>query len=310
MNPIIVTLAAATASILFGASVTATRSIIHVIDPLTLAIARYALGALLLLPFMLLGRMKPPALKDILAVAGLGTVFFGCFPWLFNAGLQYIPSTRAGIWLATMPFLTFLLSAVLRYEAITLIKIAGLVLAGIGVALTLLQGGGPLQGVDEAWKGDLLYLATACCGAFYFVMSRPVLRRWPAQNVTGFAMASGSIFLMVVGGVGAGHVPADYLALLSALSPAHLAIVLFLGSCGGAIAYFLWGWALRHATPTRVAIFLSLNPVTAALCGAWFLQEALSVQMAFGLAFVISGIFIVNRPTPQTPVAGLQEKRA
>jgi drug/metabolite transporter (DMT)-like permease len=46
-------LAAAFASVFFGASVTATRFVVAELDPLTLAFLRYLIGALCLLPFIL-----------------------------------------------------------------------------------------------------------------------------------------------------------------------------------------------------------------------------------------------------------------
>ena len=40
--------------------------------------------------------------------------------------------------------------------------------------------------------------------------------------------------------------------------------ILFIGVSSG-VGYYLWLFALRHATPTRVTVFLALSPLTAAL---------------------------------------------
>ena len=42
--------------------------------------------------------------------------------------------------------------------------------------------------------------------------------------------------------------------------------VLFIGVSSG-VGYHCWLWPLGHATPTRVTVFLSLGPITAALPG-------------------------------------------
>jgi drug/metabolite transporter (DMT)-like permease len=57
--------------------------------------------------------------------------------------------------------------------------------------------------------------------------------------------------------------------------PGWLAVA-FIGLSSG-IGYWLWLWALTNATPTRVMVFLSLRPITAALLGLLLLGEMLSL---------------------------------
>lgn len=73
-------LAAAFASVFFGASVTATRFVVANMDPLVLALLRYLLGALCLLPFVAAGPRSPLSQRDLLGAALLGVIFFGLFP--------------------------------------------------------------------------------------------------------------------------------------------------------------------------------------------------------------------------------------
>jgi drug/metabolite transporter (DMT)-like permease len=73
------------------------------------------------------------------------------------------------------------------------------------------------------------------------------------------------------------------------------AAVIFIGISSG-IGYTLWLWALRHASPTRVTVFLSLSPVTAALLGAILLAEPLRWMLLAGLVCVVAGIWLAFRP--------------
>lgn len=57
----------------------------------------------------------------------------------------------------------------------------------------------------------------------------------------------------------------------------------------------LWLWALKHASPTRVTVFLSLSPVTAALLGAALLGEDLTPGVMAGLAGVAGGLWLATR---------------
>jgi ectoine hydroxylase-related dioxygenase (phytanoyl-CoA dioxygenase family) len=51
------------------------------------------------------------------------------------------------------------------------------------------------------------------------------------------------------------------------IAPGGWLAVLFLGSLGGALGFGLWGYALRRSTPSKVAVFLALNPITAIALG-------------------------------------------
>lgn len=286
--------AAASASIFFGASVTATRYVVADIDPLLLAFLRYLIATVCLLPFILVMRRPRITAQDLVQIAILGIVFFGVFPWSFSAGLQYIPASRGAIWLATMPFLTFALALVMRYETFTAVKAWGIALATLGVIFAL---GPRLQGSsgDQIWLGDLLLFGTACCGAVYFVLSRGVLRRQPALWVTWLSMVCGATFLALL-------TWASGKAQLPRLDAAGWAAVVFLGTFGAAIGFYLWVWALQRLTPTRTAVFLTLNPLVATSTAALLLDEEITAAFLVGLLLVLAGIILANlRPRVHTP---------
>ena len=278
--------AAALASIVAGASTVATRFIAQDIDPLLLSFFRFAIASLCLAPVVLLLVRERPSGGDLLIVAGLGILSFSLLPWFFSAGLQFIPAARGALWLATIPFLTFLLAAVLRYEPVTGMKLAGLTLATAGVVLALRPA--PIGAdMDQAWRGDLFLIAGAFCGASYTALSRPVLKRVPAILVTCFAMISGTVFLGVLSS-------ATGVLAVPVLSGHKWLVIVFLGTVGGALMFFLWTWAVRNSTPTRTAVFLTLNPMTATLLGAVLLEEPITVPFLIGLALVLSGIIVAN----------------
>jgi drug/metabolite transporter (DMT)-like permease len=79
-------LAAALAAISAGASVVATRFVVDEIDPVDVAFLRYAVAAPCMAPFLLTkARNASLGGRDICAIAALGGLFFGLFPWAFSA---------------------------------------------------------------------------------------------------------------------------------------------------------------------------------------------------------------------------------
>jgi drug/metabolite transporter (DMT)-like permease len=86
------------------------------------------------------------------------------------------------------------------------------------------------------------------------------------------------------------------------LSTAGWLAVGFIGLFGAAISYMLWLWALRHTTPTLVAVSLPMNPLMALVLGAVLLGEPVTTSMIVGFVLVIIGIAITNWRQKRTAV--------
>jgi drug/metabolite transporter (DMT)-like permease len=277
--------AACLSSCIGGASVVATRAVVGMLDPATLAALRFGIGAICLtLLVTLLGR-RWPTRADMLPILGLGLLFFAAFPFLFNLSLFHTTAARGSLALSTLPFLTMLVSAALRSERITPAKLAGVVAAFIGVLIALGEG----VAMDRNLRtGDLLMIATALCGALYNVLSRPYLARWPALSYTTAGMVAGAA--------------ASLLWAFTAGSPERIldlpawawSTVAFLGIAGAALTFFLWSYALEHTTATVVATTVTLNPLVAILLGHTLLGEPLPGRLALGLLAIVAGLLLVG----------------
>lgn len=286
MNEIWGVLAAVASSALGGTSVAATRYVVGACDPLVLGAFRFGIGFILLLPIALLRGDQPPPVGDWLGVAGLGLLFFGLFPVLFNASLLFTTSARGALALSTLPLLTMIAGALLRVEPLSSRKTIGVLLATCGVAIALVSD--LATAPAGAWRGDLLMVGAALCMALYNVWSRPFIRRSGAIPFTLMGMAAGSCALIALSLARGGFAPVMHFG-----TPQWLAIG-YLGLFGSAITFFLWAFALAHTTPTRVAISVTVNPVMASIVGAMLLAEPIRWNLAVGLATVFAGIWIAT----------------
>lgn len=78
---------------------------------------------------------------------------------------------------------------------------------------------------------------------------------------------------------------------------------LYLGAFGAALTFYLWAFALERTTPTRVAISVTVNPITASLVGAWLLDEPLRWNLAAGIVAVFAEIWIATTTGRREPAA-------
>lgn len=288
MNPVLPILAAATNGLLIGAAMVASRFALEQVGPTSLALLRYSVGALCLLPALLLIRRMRFERRDLLPVALLGIVQFGILVALLNWGLQRMPSARAALIFATFPLLTMLLAAALGLERLTLAKTAGVLLTVVGVALAL---GDKVLGasVEAGWWGEAAVFASALCGAICSVLYRPYVRKYPTLQVSWFAMVASVAFLALLA------TSENFFDRWPRFDLPVWAAVLFVGLASAA-AYFLWLWALAHTSPTRVTVFVSISPPTAALLGWALLGEPLSPLFLAALACLAGGLWLAHRP--------------
>jgi drug/metabolite transporter (DMT)-like permease len=287
-----VPLAAAGTGVQVGAALVATRFVVGEAGPASIALLRYSIGFLCLLPFVLAARRGARiAPRDLVPIGVLGIVQFGGVVALLNFGLQYIPAGRAALIFASFPLQAMLLAAALRQEPLTLPKTLGVALtvAGVGFAL----GEKSLQGSTDphAWMGELAVLGSAFCGAICSVLYRPYLRRYPTLPISAFSMLVSVGFLAVLA---AGE---GFFAAAPRFTWQGWGAVAFIGVSSG-VFYYLWLWALERGTATKVSAFLSLSPITAAALGGVVLGERVSVHLAIGLACVVAGLWLAHLRSP------------
>ncbi|MBX9649323.1 MAG: DMT family transporter, partial [Xanthobacteraceae bacterium] len=198
-------------------------------------------------------------------------------------------------------------AAALGVEHLTLRKTAGVLIASSGVAVALLSS--LASAPSGAWRGDALMVGAAFCMALYSVWSKPFVARSGPIPFTTMGMSAGALFLITVAAVRGSFEPVAAFA-----TPQWLAVI-YLGLFGSALTFYLWAFALSRTTPTRVAISVTVNPITAALVGAALLDEPITWNLVVGLIAVALGIWIAttvsrrirtaNQPvvTPSTPSA-------
>jgi drug/metabolite transporter (DMT)-like permease len=280
--------AAAFTGVQVGAAIVASRYVVAEVPPLTLALLRYAIGLACLLPFavsaLLRGRPQQTIrsmVPDLLPMALLGVVQFAAVIALLNYGLQHLGAAQAALIFSLFPLLTLLLSAALGHDRITSALLGGVLLSITGVALALAPKLG--AGHVDHWWGELAVLASAVLGATCSVLYRPYLRRHATLPVSAWAMAASVVALAILA------LAEGWPARLPALSTQAWGVASFIGLSSG-VGYFLWLYALKHVSPARVTVFLALNPITAAVLGAWLLGEPLAAPVLGAIALIACGL--------------------
>jgi drug/metabolite transporter (DMT)-like permease len=280
------------AAALLGASVVAVRVAVRDIPPTTLAVARFGMGALVLLGAIAIVR---PALLhvdfrsfrfDVL----LGAIIFSLFPLSFNAGLQFTQATRGALMLATLPIWSMLLARWFLGERLGPRRTVGVLLTLFGVLIVVGERGLNLETDGRALLGDALILLTAFLGALYGVFAKRAFKIQHPLTVVSYAMLSGTLVLLPIA------LWEGIIEEFGQVDSSLALIVLFLGIPGGAIAFGMWTVALAQLSPTQVAVYINLNPIVAAALGVLLLSERATPVFLLSFVAVIAGVLLVNWP--------------
>jgi drug/metabolite transporter (DMT)-like permease len=116
---------------------------------------------------------------------------------------------------------------------------------------------------------------------------------------TAMSMGVGAICLILVSWWRGSFEP------VASFGPPQWIAAAYLGAFGAALTFYLWAFALERTTPTRVAISVTVNPITASLLGAVLLNEPLRWNLAAGIVAVFAGIWIATTAGRRTREASV-----
>jgi|GEM_PF-25171 len=277
------TLAAIAVALLLWASAFAgIRAGLVAYGPGELALLRFGTASLSLAIFAAISRMRLPAARDIPVIVGAGILGISIYHVSLNFGEMTVSAGAAALLISASPVFTALMSMVLLKERLSRWGWAGVLVSFAGVALITFGEGGHLA----FEPGTLLILLAAVTTSAYFIVSKPMLKKYSAIEFTSYAIWAGTVPMLVFAPGLVGQV-AD--APLSAT----LAGV-YIGLFPGAIAYVLWASALSKMPASLLATFLYFQPVNATVIAWFWLGEVPGILSLVGGAIALAGVGIVN----------------
>lgn len=279
--------------LLFASNLIIGRASTALVEPWTLAFWRWALAALILLPFTARGIAGGWA---SLRAAGREIFILGILGMFICGGLVYVSlhlttATNATLLYTSSTLVIVVVDAAYFRQPLTPVRIAGLIVGFLGVATIVLQGE-PLRLItlDLNW-GDLGIAICAISWAIYSVMLKSErLRRLPTWPLFAAIAVVGAFTLappMLYEAVAMDAFPRDAAAWRSIVALAILPSVL---------AYGLFQIGVREVGPSVTGVFFYLIPVYGVLLATLLLGESFHVYHAVGLVLVVAGVVLATDP--------------
>ena len=261
------------------------------IAPHALALGRWAVAAVILLPWMGRGLLRQRDVlrrewPHLLVLGFLG--MYVCGAWVYVAG-RTTSSTNIALIFAATPMAIAAASSWLLHEKLSRAQWAGVVLALAGLLFVIAKGDPARLLAVQFVAGDAWIVAAAISWTLYSVL----LKRWPS------ALGPGERLVAIIGGGLLVLVPTTVAeALLTPVPPfgwGATGLVLLAAVVPGVLSYGAYSYLQRELGASRTAMMLYLAPVYGALLAWLLLGEVPGWYHLVGAAMILPSIWLASR---------------
>jgi drug/metabolite transporter (DMT)-like permease len=259
--------------------------------PLSFAGLRYALAAMILLPFGIRAMRAAHATTPISGlllgrVAVYGLLFVAVAQGAQYAALSVLPATAVSLVLSSIPAVVALMALGARSERATAGQVAGVGLLTLGAVLYF----GPFELRADAGIGFVAAAACVIAAALSSHLGRRLARDaigrlGGATGLTATSMLFGAVLLLAAGVALEGWPRLDGRGWL---------IVGWLAIVNTAFAFTLWNHTLRTLTAVESSVVNNTMTVQIAVLAIAFLGERLEPLQLVGLLLAAAGAAVVQ----------------
>lgn len=207
---------------------------------------------------------------------------------LFTKGLSYTYSIHVSLLLLITPILITIFAAWVLKERLGILKIFGLML-GISGAVILIASRENTGKGGNILLGDLLIIFSAVAYTFYFILVKPLMKKYAPIDVMRWVFTFGIILILPLGWN-------EFLKIT--WSNFHLLeyVLLFLIVVPGTfLAYIFNVYGIKVLGASVAGAYIYLQPVFAVITAMVFLGEQLSIHKIIAAALIFTGVFLANK---------------
>ncbi|MGF1690422.1 DMT family transporter [Photobacterium kagoshimensis] len=295
---------------LWGASFPLGGVLAGKLDPVVLAIARYAiatLGFVVLFAFSKKHTLKKiQSKKDAILLMSAGISAQAVFFYFTILAYEYTSSGEIGVINGMAPFLTMAAVFIIDKVKPSAVKVFAVVLSLVGAGVIAYDPSNKIQGLNF---GHLF----ALCGVLGFVTYNYILgkfgsdlnSRYDTFSSCFYQFGAATVALLVVG-VATG---ADFsTATVLVENGKHIATILSLGLLCSGIAYAVWEVAtLKTQDAVVTTMALNVLPLFAMIVAYFLLGETITLQKLAGVVTVVIALCIYTAGDKFKKKAPLQE---
>jgi drug/metabolite transporter (DMT)-like permease len=262
--------------------------------PFTIVFLRLFLSAVMLLGISwissVLQKIQPGDLIRFLVLAMIYPVIYFIAESL---GLTMISASQGAVIVSTIPLIVPVGAYLLLNESVTILNIVGILISFTGVIIVVMKRDFSL---NAAPAGIILMLIAVISAAGYTLMVKKLTEKYNAFTITTYQNIFGCILFLPL------FLFFEYRAFLTSEHSARGIVNLgYLSVFGSSLAFILFNYGVKVLGATKAETFTNIIPVITAVFAYYMLGEDLGFQKLFGIAVVLSGLFLAQLKTRKRP---------
>jgi len=188
------------------------------------------------------------------------------------------------------PILTLILSyLLLKDEEITSVKILGITLGFLGLILLIGLNNSEIVDLNSMFMfGQIAVLLGTSSYALATVLTKKISHIPPTDRAIGSLLSASLIGLITA-------ILFEPFPDLASLDIKTILLLFLLGTVSTGVATFVWFKIVDLEGPIFMSMVNYLIPVWALVLGIYLLDESINFAIIVGLAFIFSGIWLIQR---------------
>jgi drug/metabolite transporter (DMT)-like permease len=241
-----------------------------------------------MLPMMRRFGVRPILDRRTFVLGLFGILGFNAF---FTLGLERTTAANGSLINGALPVVVAFLSFLLLSERLAPVRILGIVISMVGVAVTVLGAT-----LDASVLGNMLIFGAVLSWAIYTIYNR---ERMKGENTMGI-IAGSALFGVTM------MVPLAAIEWAQETPEAPslklVAIILYLSLGPAMAANYMWVFALTRVPASQAAVFSNLTPIVGIVLAGLILDEPITKYHVVGSILVIAGVLLTTwrRQPPKT----------
>ncbi len=207
---------------------------------------------------------------------------------MFIKGLSMTYSIHASLLMLTTPILIVIIAAIMLKEGITVNKTMGLFLGviGAGILITNRQNNGNGYNV---LLGDVLVILNAVSYSFYFIMVKPLMKKYESLTVIRILFTMGLFIALPFCWNEFNAIPWNNYTY----KEFEILGLIIVG--GTFFAYLFNVYGIKHLGPSVSGSYIYSQPVFATIIAILFLNETLEWYKVVAGLLIFSGVYLANK---------------
>jgi len=207
---------------------------------------------------------------------------------LFIKGLSMTFSIHASLLMLTTPIFITLIAAWILKESLNKFKILGLIMGVIGAVVLVVSRKNTGNGTDIFW-GDIFIIINAISYSYYFILVRPLMKRYNAITVIRILFTIGTIIALPVCWSQFISIPWHNYA------PMQFCILSLIIFGGTFLAYVFNLYGIKYLGASVSGSYIYTQPFFATVIAIIFLNESLELYKIVGAFFIFLGVYLSKR---------------